>query len=39
MQWLRSVPDGVVDSAEIGIPRLEDLYAVLLHDTAPGGSA
>ena len=24
---------------EVGIPRLEDLYAVLLHDTAPGGSA
>jgi ABC-2 type transport system ATP-binding protein len=39
MQWLRSVPDGVVESAEVGIPRLEDLYAVLLHDTAPGGSA
>jgi ABC-2 type transport system ATP-binding protein len=39
MQWLRSTPDGVVESAEVGIPRLEDLYAVLLHDTAPGGSA
>ncbi len=42
MQWLRSVPDGVVDSAEVGIPRLEDLYEVLLHDseaTAGGGGA
>ena len=39
MQWLRSVPDGVVESAEIGIPRLEDLYAVLLHDAANGGGA
>ncbi|HZN37414.1 MAG TPA: ABC transporter ATP-binding protein [Planctomycetota bacterium] len=39
MQWLRSVPDGVVESAEVGIPRLEDLYAVLLHDPTNGGGA
>jgi ABC-2 type transport system ATP-binding protein len=39
MQWLRSVPDGVVDSAEVGIPRLEDLYSLLLQDTAGGGAA
>ncbi|MBL8756645.1 MAG: ABC transporter ATP-binding protein [Planctomycetes bacterium] len=30
MAWLRTVPDGTVDSAEVGIPRLEDLYQVLL---------
>jgi len=30
MDWLRSLPAGVVDSAEIGIPRLEDLYQLLL---------
>ena len=30
MAWLRSVPDGVVESAEIGITRLEDLYRLLL---------
>ncbi|MBL8730442.1 MAG: ABC transporter ATP-binding protein [Planctomycetes bacterium] len=38
MAWLRSVPDGTVDSAEIGIPRLEDLYQLLLqHDRRDGG--
>lgn len=37
MAWLRSVPDGAVDSAEVGIPRLEDLYALLLQQTANGG--
>ena len=31
MQWLRGTPPGAVDSAEIGIPRLEDLYRVLVH--------
>ncbi|MBL8735132.1 MAG: ABC transporter ATP-binding protein [Planctomycetes bacterium] len=30
MQWLRSCPEGAVDSVEIGIPRLEDLYQLLL---------
>lgn len=30
MQWLRSCPAGAVDSVEIGIPRLEDLYQLLL---------
>ena len=30
MDWLRSLPEGVVDSVEIGIPRLEDLYQLLL---------
>ncbi len=29
MAWLRAVPDGLIESAEIGIPRLEDLYALL----------
>ena len=38
MQWLRSTPDGVVESAEVGIPRLEDLYAVLLQDAKGGGA-
>ncbi len=37
MAWLRSVPDGIVDSAEIGIPRLEDLYQLLLQDSAAAG--
>jgi ABC-2 type transport system ATP-binding protein len=30
MQWLRACPEGAVDSVEIGIPRLEDLYQLLL---------
>ncbi len=37
MQWLRGTPPGAVDSAEIGIPRLEDLYRVLVH--GEGGAA
>lgn len=32
MRWLRTTPPGAVDSAEIGIPRLEDLYQRLLQD-------
>lgn len=39
MQWLRCVPDGIVESAEVGIPRLEDLYAVLLAGAHDGGGA
>lgn len=42
MRWLREAPDGIVDSAEVGIPRLEDLYELLLHDSDPaagGGGA
>jgi ABC-2 type transport system ATP-binding protein len=40
MAWLRAAPAGVVDSAEVGIPRLEDLYALLLqHAAPPAGSA
>lgn len=34
MQWLRAAPVGVVESAEIGIPRLEDLYQLLLQQSA-----
>jgi ABC-2 type transport system ATP-binding protein len=30
MQWLRACPEGAIDSVEIGIPRLEDLYQLLL---------
>lgn len=30
MRWLRATPAGAVDSVEIGIPRLEDLYQLLL---------
>ncbi len=37
MRWLRTVPADAVDSAEIGIPRLEDLYQLLLGQ--PGGRA
>jgi ABC-2 type transport system ATP-binding protein len=37
MTWLRGVPAGTIDSAEIGIPRLEDLYQLLLHDTQKSG--
>jgi ABC-2 type transport system ATP-binding protein len=39
MQWLRNTPAGSIDSAEIGIPRLEDLYQLLLADRAAGGPA
>jgi ABC-2 type transport system ATP-binding protein len=35
MAWLRAAPEGVVTSAEIGVPRLEDLYE-LLYAPAPG---
>jgi ABC-2 type transport system ATP-binding protein len=34
MAWLRAAPEGVVEAAEVGIPRLEDLYQTLLHDAA-----
>jgi ABC-2 type transport system ATP-binding protein len=36
MQWLRTTPPGSVDSAEVGIPRLEDLYQLLLQQQATG---
>lgn len=39
MTWLRALPDGVVDSAEIGIPRLEDLYQLLLQPDGDGRGA
>ena len=40
MAWLRGTPDGAIESAEVGIPRLEDLYALLLQDaTAAAGGA
>jgi len=32
VEWLRSVPAGTIEAAEVGIARLEDLYRVLLHD-------
>ncbi|MBX3464451.1 MAG: ABC transporter ATP-binding protein [Planctomycetes bacterium] len=35
MAWLRATPPGAIDSAEVGVPRLEDLYQLLLR--APGG--
>tara|TARA_R110002072_G_scaffold87129_3_gene196640 strand:- start:53325 stop:54254 length:930 start_codon:yes stop_codon:yes gene_type:complete len=34
LKWLRSLPEGDVVSAEIGIDRLEDLYQLLLSDQA-----
>ncbi len=33
MQWLQTLPADVVESAEVGIDRLEDLYQLLLDDT------
>jgi hypothetical protein len=30
MRWLQQVPAGCIESAEVGIPRLEDLYELLL---------
>lgn len=38
MQWLRGTPPGAIDSVELGIPRLEDLYALLLQEP-PGGAS
>ncbi|MBM3972560.1 MAG: ATP-binding cassette domain-containing protein [Planctomycetes bacterium] len=38
MAWLRSVPDGVVEGAEIGVPRLDDLYDALFADLGKAGS-
>jgi len=32
MRWLQTLPEGTVESAEIGIDRLEDLYQLLLQD-------
>jgi ABC-2 type transport system ATP-binding protein len=43
MTWLRTTPAGDVECAEVGIPRLEDLYQLLLQGDAaiskPGGAA
>jgi ABC-2 type transport system ATP-binding protein len=36
MAWLRTVPAAAIDSAEVGIPRLEDLYQVLLGQSGAG---
>lgn len=33
MQWLQSLPDDVIESAEVGVDRLEDLYQILLQGT------
>ncbi|HEX6810180.1 MAG TPA: ABC transporter ATP-binding protein [Planctomycetota bacterium] len=38
MAWLRSLPADVVDSVEIGVTRLEDLYQLLLQDAMPARS-
>jgi ABC-2 type transport system ATP-binding protein len=38
MRWLRSLPDGAIASAEIGVDRLEDLYQILLRDEAGGAT-
>ena len=38
MTWLRALPDGIVESAEIGIPRLEDLYQLLFASRERGPS-
>lgn len=34
MQWLRALPEDVIESAEVGVDRLEDLYQLLLLDEA-----
>jgi ABC-2 type transport system ATP-binding protein len=34
MQWLRAQQDGTIESGEVGIDRLEDLYQLLLRDDA-----
>jgi ABC-2 type transport system ATP-binding protein len=34
MAWLRAAPPDSIESAEVGIPRLEDLYQLLLHAAA-----
>ena len=39
MAWLRGAPPGAIDSAEVGIPRLEDLYQLLLQGDAGQGGA
>jgi ABC-type multidrug transport system ATPase subunit len=36
MHWLQQAPKGVVESAEVGIPRLEDLYQLLLQPDLGG---
>jgi ABC-2 type transport system ATP-binding protein len=35
MRWLRSLPGEAVDSVEIGVTRLEDLYQLLLQEPQP----
>ena len=39
MAWLRAVPDDAVECAEIGVPRLDDLYDALFAAKARGGGA
>jgi ABC-2 type transport system ATP-binding protein len=36
MYWLQQAPTGVIESAEVGIPRLEDLYQLLLQPDLGG---
>jgi ABC-2 type transport system ATP-binding protein len=38
MLWLRQTPAGVVESAEVGIPRLEDLYQLLVQAEQEGAA-
>ena len=33
MRWLHGLPEDTIESAEIGIDRLEDLYQLLLADS------
>ena len=39
MAWLRTLPDGAVEKAEVGVIHLEDLYQLLLETRANGGGA
>jgi ABC-2 type transport system ATP-binding protein len=39
LAWLRSAPDGAIDGAEVGVPRLDDLYDALFAEKARGGSS
>jgi ABC-type multidrug transport system ATPase subunit len=38
MTWLRAAPAGDVECAEVGIPRLEDLYQLLLQGDGRGAA-
>lgn len=38
MHWLQQTPAGVIECAEVGIPRLEDLYQLLLQPDHGGAT-